>query len=57
MTNTAPITLGEILAASQSTFINAQMYSTPLVISGNKCKFEFTGRNKLSKFEGTYKKI
>jgi hypothetical protein len=35
ITNTAPATLSAIQAASQSTFINAQLYSTILVISAN----------------------
>jgi hypothetical protein len=56
MTNSAPATVSAMQAASQSTFINAQLY-TPLVISGNnknkqltllsQCKLAITGRNML----------
>jgi hypothetical protein len=56
MTNTAPTTLSAIQAASQSTFINAQ-----LVISGNNknkqltllshCKVALTAKNTLLHYQ------
>ncbi len=54
-TNTAPTTLGAIQAASQSTFINAQLTPLMIIISGNDTnnqtmlltqgKLALTGRN------------